>query len=85
MCSHDLTCPCSCCTPVGRSWSDSSFDRTVVHRSTSSSARYRRVAKGLAFGLNYWLYESVPLKLTYEINGGGTNDNRVLAQLAYGF
>ncbi len=39
----------------------------------------------LAFGLNFWLLESVPLKLTYELNGGAVKDDRFFAQFAYGF
>jgi len=36
-------------------------------------------------GLNYWLYDSVPLKFTYEFNSGSVADDRLLVQLAYGF
>jgi hypothetical protein len=39
----------------------------------------------LALGLNYWLFESVPLKLSYELNDGAVDDNRFLLNLAYGF
>ena len=39
----------------------------------------------LAFGLDYWLFPSVPLKFTYEINDGAISDNKILFQLAYGF
>lgn len=39
----------------------------------------------LAIGLNYWLFESAPVKLSYEINNGAFNDNRVLINFAYGF
>ena len=38
-----------------------------------------------AFGLNYWLYESVPIKLAYELNDGADDDNRFIVQFAYGF
>ena len=39
----------------------------------------------LALGLNYWLFESAPLKLTYEINSGAVDENRFFLQFAYGF
>lgn len=39
----------------------------------------------LAFGLNYWLYPSVPLKFTYELNSGKVDDDRFFLQVAYGF
>ncbi len=39
----------------------------------------------LALGLNYWLYASVPLKVTYEFNQGEVKNDRLLLQLAYGF
>ena len=39
----------------------------------------------LALGLNYWLYPSVPLKLTYEFNQGKVKNDRLFLQLAYGF
>ncbi|MCH7869895.1 MAG: porin [Myxococcales bacterium] len=39
----------------------------------------------LAIGLNYWLFESAPLKLTYEINDGAPDDNRFILSFAYGF
>jgi hypothetical protein len=39
----------------------------------------------LALGLNYWLYESVPLKFSYEINWGAQPDNRLFVQVSYGF
>lgn len=38
-----------------------------------------------AVGLNYWLEEAVALKLTGEFNSGGISENRLIAQLAYGF
>ena len=41
--------------------------------------------KQLALGLNYWLFESAPLKLTYEINDGAPDDNRFVLSFAYGF
>ena len=44
-----------------------------------------REHKQLALGLNYWLYPSVPLKLTYELNDGSVDGGRFIAQLAYGF
>ncbi|MFV1991497.1 MAG: hypothetical protein ACC652_12240, partial [Acidimicrobiales bacterium] len=39
----------------------------------------------LALGLNFWLYESAPLKLTYEINSGKGGEDRFFVQFAYGF
>lgn len=39
----------------------------------------------LAFGLNFWLYASVPLKLTYELNSGQIDDDRLFVQFSYGF
>jgi hypothetical protein len=39
----------------------------------------------LAFGLNYWLFESVPLKFTYEINRGIVRNDRLFLQASYGF
>lgn len=42
----------------------------------------------LALGLNYWLFPSVPLKLTYELNEESFEEsvgNRFFAQFAYGF
>ncbi len=39
----------------------------------------------LALGLNYWLFESAPLKIAYEIKDGADNDNRFVLQFAYGF
>ena len=39
----------------------------------------------LAFGLNFWLYESAPLKLTYELNSGEVDDDRFFVQFSYGF
>ncbi len=39
----------------------------------------------LALGLNYWLFDSVPLKFTYEINWGAEPDNRLFFQASYGF
>jgi hypothetical protein len=39
----------------------------------------------LALGLNYWVKPSVPLKFTYEFNGGAVKDDRVIFQFAYGF
>lgn len=38
-----------------------------------------------ALGLNYWLFESVPLKFTYEFNGKALHNDRFLAQWAFGF
>jgi hypothetical protein len=38
-----------------------------------------------AAGLNYWLYESVPLKFTYEVNSGGSPDDRLFFEISYGF
>lgn len=39
----------------------------------------------VAFGLDYWLYPSVPLKFTYEINSGGVDNDRFILQVGYGF
>ncbi len=39
----------------------------------------------LALGLNYWLFESAPLRIMYELNDGAPDDNRLLVQFAYGF
>ena len=39
----------------------------------------------VAFGLNFWLFESAPLKVTYELNSGAVKDNRFFVQFAYGF
>ena len=39
----------------------------------------------IAVGLNYWLYESAPIKLTYEFNSGELDKDRLLVQFAYGF
>ncbi len=39
----------------------------------------------LAVGLNYWLFESAPIKLTYEFNSGELDKDRFLVQFAYGF
>ncbi len=39
----------------------------------------------LAVGLVFWVYESAPLKFTYERNSGGVKDDRFIAQFAYGF
>ena len=39
----------------------------------------------IALGLNYWLFESVPIKFTYEINSGVVDNDRYLIQWAYGF
>ena len=39
----------------------------------------------LAVGLVFWVYESAPLKFTYERNTGGIKDDRFIAQFAYGF
>ena len=39
----------------------------------------------LALGLNYWLFESAPLKIMYEFNDGAPAENRFLVQFAYGF
>ena len=39
----------------------------------------------LAFTLNYWLFDSVPLKLSYEFNDGAVSNDRFVAQFAYGF
>ncbi len=39
----------------------------------------------LAFGLDYWLFPSVPVKFAYEINDGAVDDDRLFFQLAFGF
>ncbi len=39
----------------------------------------------IAFGVNYWLYPSVPIRFTYEANRGAVRDDRFIAQIAYGF
>ena len=39
----------------------------------------------LAVGLNYWLYESVPIKLMYELNHGNSDGDRLVVQFSYGF
>lgn len=39
----------------------------------------------IAAGLNYWLFESAPLRLTYEVNGGAPRDNRFMLAFTYGF
>ncbi len=39
----------------------------------------------LALGLNYWLFESAPLRIMYEFNDGAPTENRFLVQFAYGF
>ena len=41
--------------------------------------------KQLALGLNYWLFESVPLKITYEFNSQAVSNDRLFVQFAYGF
>ncbi len=44
-----------------------------------------KARKQLALGLAYWLFESAPLKFTYEFNEGAVDSNRVFVQFAYGF
>lgn len=39
----------------------------------------------LAVGLNYWVFESAPLKFNYEHNTGAVSDDRIVFQFAYGF
>lgn len=39
----------------------------------------------VVIGLNYWLFESAPLKFSYEFNDGAVDDNRLLINFAYGF
>jgi hypothetical protein len=39
----------------------------------------------LAVGLDYWLFPSVPLKFTYEVNTKGVDEDRYFLQMAYGF
>ena len=39
----------------------------------------------VAVGLDYWLYPSVPLKFTYELNSGGVQNDRFFLQVGYGF
>ncbi len=39
----------------------------------------------VALGLVYWLYPSVPLKFTYELNSGGVQNDRFFLQVGYGF
>ena len=39
----------------------------------------------VALGLNYWLYPSVPLKFTYELNSGAKQNDRLFLQVGYGF
>lgn len=41
--------------------------------------------KQVAFGLNYWLFESAPLKFAYELNSGAIDSDRFSLQFAYGF
>lgn len=41
--------------------------------------------KQLAVGLDYWLFESVPIKFAYEFNSGQPNSDGFFVQLAYGF
>ncbi|MEN8184402.1 MAG: cell division protein ZapB [Myxococcota bacterium] len=38
-----------------------------------------------SLGLNYWIFESVPVKFTYEFNSKAVRDDRFLVQWAYGF
>lgn len=39
----------------------------------------------VVIGLNYWLFESAPLKLSYEFNNGAVTNDRFLINFAYGF
>ncbi len=39
----------------------------------------------VALGLAYWLFPSVPLKFTYELNGKSEDNDRYILQFAYGF
>ena len=39
----------------------------------------------LVVGLNYWLFESAALKLSYEFNDGAPDANRFILDFAYGF
>ena len=39
----------------------------------------------VAVGLNFWLFESAPLKLSYEVNDGAPAENRFILEFAYGF
>ena len=40
----------------------------------------------LAFGMNYWLYDSVPIKFSYELNWDTIEpDDRLFVQVSYGF
>ncbi len=39
----------------------------------------------LAVGVAFWVYESAPLKFTYERNTGTVKDDRYIVQFAYGF
>ncbi len=39
----------------------------------------------LALGLNFWVYESAPLKLSYELNSGKGGEDRFFLQFSYGF
>ena len=38
-----------------------------------------------ALGLNYWIFESLPVMFTYEFNGEAVRNDRLLVQWAYGF
>ena len=39
----------------------------------------------VALGLNFWIFESAPLRITYELNSGAVSSDRIFAQFAYGF
>lgn len=39
----------------------------------------------VAFGLDYWVFPSAPLKFTYEINNESVDNDRFFLQMAYGF
>jgi hypothetical protein len=39
----------------------------------------------LALGLDYWLFESVPIKIAYELNSGEISGDGFFIQLSYGF
>ncbi len=41
--------------------------------------------KQLAFGLDYWLFETAPLKFTYELNSKTVSHDQFIIQFAYGF
>ncbi len=68
-----------------RSWERHIAKLEPVLRWGEIEAFSPRNREQLALGLNYWLFESVPLKFTYEINSGNPSSDRFLFQVAFGF